>query len=729
MDVSLVANMAGEIAVRATVLLLVALGTSALLRRGPAELRRRLWAGTVVALLLLPAVSLALPRLRVKVMPVAPAALPPAPGDVDAWFWSKEGWGQLLQPPAGNKAGPTSEQTSSSPPLRAELSTRESALRVLAGLYLAGFALFATRLLRARRQASRLLRDARPADPAWPPLAGVDLRESDQVELPITVGSLRPVVLVPTAGRTWLPAWQRAVLAHEAAHVRAADPLLQLLAELAGVLYWFHPLVHLAVRKLRTERELAADDAALATGMPASQYANLLFELACLPGTPPVRGAVVPLLTPSGLKTRVIAALDAGRRRVTTRTAGLAILGAGLLAFVPVALALPALRDGEAPLPLGRGQLVGQAVDDAGRPMPGAEVHFRLFSYPPLTASVKADDGGWFRYPWDTPAVSEFAVYVRTSKDGLAARHSVLNVPFGTRLPLKLPLRPAATLAGTVRDARGAPLAGAEVRVWHDERTAFGPGRALVVRTDARGQWQLPGMLYGGYRLLVTAPSGVLAYQWVNLQDKDIRDLETVVPGEQPVTGHLLDDRGRPLGGVRINEVGPYLMTGGTTRGGVLVALEERGPQLRFIDYDVTAADGSFRLLPRGLVNIPVRAAGPDGTVYFGSFDDAGLRRHQTQGHRQVDVRLTPGVRVSGVVRTSTGQPMNGAVVSFEPQSFEATEPAFTGPDGTFSLWVPRRDVVLYATKYPYAHHDQPQARGALALGADPTGIELVVSP
>src|SRR6185436_3626015 len=121
-------------------------------------------------------------------------------------------------------------------------------------------------------RAARLVSGTRPADPAiWPAPDGVDVREGSEIDLPMTVRALRPIVLMPAQeGRRWSAAWRAAALEHEVAHLRRRDPLLEAAAELVCCLYWFHPLVWLAVRQLRTERELAADDDVLAGGVPAA---------------------------------------------------------------------------------------------------------------------------------------------------------------------------------------------------------------------------------------------------------------------------------------------------------------------------------------------------------------------------------------------------------------------------------------------------------------------------
>ena len=77
---------------------------------------------------------------------------------------------------------------------------------------------------------------------------------------PFTVGWWRPVVLLPACLLTGLPApLLEALLAHELAHVRRWDYLVNLLQRVVEALLFFHPAIWWLSRRLRIERELVAD--------------------------------------------------------------------------------------------------------------------------------------------------------------------------------------------------------------------------------------------------------------------------------------------------------------------------------------------------------------------------------------------------------------------------------------------------------------------------------------
>lgn len=161
---------------------------------------------------------------------------------------------------------------------------------------------------------------------------------STAVQTPATWGFLRPTVIMPAHARAWEPAWQQAALAHERAHVRRGDWLVHVGAQVVASLFWFHPLVWLARRRLALEAEHAADDAVLATGVRPSTYAALLVHMARRRSPRPPLGT---LGAGSPVGRRVRAILGDGDRsaRRTVPLVGLALLAIGL---APVVGAWPA---------------------------------------------------------------------------------------------------------------------------------------------------------------------------------------------------------------------------------------------------------------------------------------------------------------------------------------------------------------------------------------------------
>ena len=106
------------------------------------------------------------------------------------------------------------------------------------------------------------------------------LYSSSIVSTPLTWGSRNPVVLLPEDALDWPEAHRRIVLRHELAHVARQDSFTQLVAGFVCALYWFHPFVWVAERRLRAECERACDDSVVSLGTPAAEYAAHLLEVA-----------------------------------------------------------------------------------------------------------------------------------------------------------------------------------------------------------------------------------------------------------------------------------------------------------------------------------------------------------------------------------------------------------------------------------------------------------------
>jgi D-alanyl-D-alanine endopeptidase (penicillin-binding protein 7) len=101
---------------------------------------------------------------------------------------------------------------------------------------------------------------------------------------PVTLGFWRPVVLLPAALLTGMPApMLEALLAHELAHVRRWDYLANLLQSLCEALLFFHPVVWWLSTRMRQERELVADELAAQALDDPRRLAVALRELSLAP--------------------------------------------------------------------------------------------------------------------------------------------------------------------------------------------------------------------------------------------------------------------------------------------------------------------------------------------------------------------------------------------------------------------------------------------------------------
>ncbi len=111
-------------------------------------------------------------------------------------------------------------------------------------------------------------------------LGSVKLIISAAVQVPTVVGWLRPVVLMPVGALTGLPPDHiEALLAHELAHIRRHDYLVNILQSIAEALLFYHPVVWWISNQIRNERELCCDDIAVAFSGDALNYARALADL------------------------------------------------------------------------------------------------------------------------------------------------------------------------------------------------------------------------------------------------------------------------------------------------------------------------------------------------------------------------------------------------------------------------------------------------------------------
>jgi beta-lactamase regulating signal transducer with metallopeptidase domain len=105
--------------------------------------------------------------------------------------------------------------------------------------------------------------------------------ECTWVETPAVIGWLRPAVLLPVFALTGLSEEQfKAVIAHELAHIRRHDWLVNLFQVLVESLLFYHPAMWWLNRRIRIERELCCDEIAVALTGSRLEYARALTQMA-----------------------------------------------------------------------------------------------------------------------------------------------------------------------------------------------------------------------------------------------------------------------------------------------------------------------------------------------------------------------------------------------------------------------------------------------------------------
>jgi bla regulator protein blaR1 len=199
------------------------------------------------------------------------------------------GWASAATRPVGEVLGQPQPL-----PLTAQLGLWvQGHLPELVTAWLVGAGLLLLRVLGSWLYVQYLRRGARPvADPLWQQRLGTLARrlqlphaprlcESTLLQSPLVIGALRPVVLLPVGLLTGFSVAQvEAILAHELAHIRRHDYLVNLLQSLVEVVFFFHPALWWLSGRIRAEREHCCDDLAVAAGGDARALAHALVRVA-----------------------------------------------------------------------------------------------------------------------------------------------------------------------------------------------------------------------------------------------------------------------------------------------------------------------------------------------------------------------------------------------------------------------------------------------------------------
>lgn len=103
---------------------------------------------------------------------------------------------------------------------------------------------------------------------------------SNLITSPVTIGYVKPIILLPVAALNSLsPQQVEAVLLHELSHIRRYDYLVNLIITLLHTLLYFNPFVKKLIAAIETEREKCCDELVIQFEYDSVSYASALLTL------------------------------------------------------------------------------------------------------------------------------------------------------------------------------------------------------------------------------------------------------------------------------------------------------------------------------------------------------------------------------------------------------------------------------------------------------------------
>ncbi|MDH3522577.1 MAG: carboxypeptidase-like regulatory domain-containing protein [Acidobacteriota bacterium] len=380
--------------------------------------------------------------------------------------------------------------------------------------------------------------------------------------------------------------------------------------------------------------------------------------------------------------------------------------------------------------------LAGVVLDAAGDPVPDAEIVAtphgadpwrvnRLASLPIRRAA--SDSDGAFVLP-RLPTASSYAVTARGA--GFAPAERIVRAPEAAAAGLVLRLVGGAAVTGKVVAPSGAPVAAAAVTLERREespairflRSARAADDAFVfrARSDAEGEFALPHVPAGRFRLAIAAPGFALetlpGFEIAAGATAHDVGVVTLAEGVE-LRGRVVDPEGTPLAGAEVEVQEPRQAPAVLPGAPLEVA---------------TGPDGAFA--------VPDRREGEflDLTVSLPGYAARGLERVEVPAAEDFTIVLAPAVTLRGRVVDPRGEAIPRARVevvreggggSFGGQVFSRTAgAALSDESGRFEI----ADVEPGAVRVIASADDRlPKELGGIELvaGEEPDELEIELAP
>jgi beta-lactamase regulating signal transducer with metallopeptidase domain len=367
--------------IKVSIIVVLALAATALLRKHPAALRHWVLAAAIVCAAATPLFTVVVPAWNFP-------RVEPSSGGLTVAYDSHAGDAYV--------ASGSSRTTGNRNLVRALLNVWIGGAAIGLGILLVGLARLAWLASKSRPVAAGTWRDlADDVSREHGLRRPVLLLQSDHPTLLVTWGLMWPKVILPRAATEWSRDRVRIVLCHELAHIRRGDWIVQIAAQLVRSIYWFNPLLWMACARLRLESEQACDDRVLNLGVERTEYATQLLELARTfkeRGRTPSFGSPAPAIAhPSSLERRIRAMLNAGLNRAPlTRSTCIATTAALLVITASIAGFGASAQSGAA-------SFSGSVMDAIGKILPDAPLVL-VNAQSSAKHEVRSDQSGRFQF-------------------------------------------------------------------------------------------------------------------------------------------------------------------------------------------------------------------------------------------------------------------------------------------------------------------------------------------
>lgn len=341
------------VVLKATMVLLLAIGLTTLMQRASATSRHLVWVASLLALLVIPVLAAWSP-VRFALLPASWVAEPASVVPTSPASASLGGALRTAEAPVdARSAAMTGEVSVPAASIVASDASRDgirsfSPWQLILFAWIGVASALLLRLVHGMLSVRRIVRGATPiAEPEWQGTM-VDIADrlemnqlpalvrSGTVTMPFACGLRRPTIVLPHECEQWSSERRAAVLLHELAHIRRRDIVGHALGRVACALYWFHPMAWMAARRMRAESERACDDLALSCGTRASDYAEHLLDIVTSVRNHATPSMAMAMATRSEFEGRMLAILDPSLTRTSPTRMQASTLSGGVMMFAIV---------------------------------------------------------------------------------------------------------------------------------------------------------------------------------------------------------------------------------------------------------------------------------------------------------------------------------------------------------------------------------------------------------